>query len=171
MVRSYKVASGWVPEYPDTPVAGAATRDLFWFIEIHHAHFPRVCAIKDFRYPNRLHLVHHIKFRKTSDIFPRWGAYIEYPLPTEWGTCTMATGIGEKMGGPHVEDSSSWSWTDPPSLSCLCPFCNKSHNSRDSLMNHIQFHYRMVLMCLICGSCGSNHWRIVEGHIKKCAAV
>ena len=26
-------------------------------------------------------------------------------------------------------------------------------------------------MCPICGSCGSNHWRIVEGHIEKCAVA
>ena len=29
----------------------------------------------------------------------------------------------------------------------------------------------MVLVCLICGGCGSNHWRIVKGHIKKCAVA
>ena len=29
----------------------------------------------------------------------------------------------------------------------------------------------MVLVCPICGGCGSNHWRIVEGHIKKCAVA
>ena len=38
-------------------------------------------------------------------------------------------------------------------------------------MNHIQFHYSMVLVCLICGGCGSNQWRIVKGHIKKCAVA
>ena len=50
-----------VPWYPDTPVTGAATQDLSWFIEIHCALFPRVCAIKDFPYPNKLHLAHHIR--------------------------------------------------------------------------------------------------------------
>ena len=84
----------------------------------------------------------------------------------------MDTGTSEKIGGPHVEDSlSPWSQTDPPSLSCLCPLCNKSHNNRDSLMNHVQFHYRMVLVCPICGGCGTNQWRLVEGHIKKCVAA
>ena len=38
-------------------------------------------------------------------------------------------------------------------------------------MNHIQFHYRMVLVCPICGGCGSNQWRTVEGHVKKFAAA
>ena len=56
-------------------------------------------------------------------------------------------------------------------LSCVCPFCNKSHNSRDLLVNHIRFHYRMVLMCPICGGCRSHQWRTVEGHVKKCAAA
>ena len=127
-----------VPWYPDTLEAGAATQDLSWFIEIHHALFPRVHAIQDFPYPNRLHLAHHIRLQRTSDKLPLWGAYVEYPLPTEQGTCPMATGISEKMGGPHVEDSlSPWTWTKPPNLNRLCPYCNKSHNSRDSLMNHI----------------------------------
>ena len=26
-------------------------------------------------------------------------------------------------------------------------------------------------MCPICGRCGSNHWRVVEAHIKKCAVA
>ena len=119
--------------YTDTSVTRAATRDLSWFIEKCHVLFPRVHAIKNFPYLNRLHLAHHIRLQETSDILPRWGADVKYPLPTEQGTCTMATSISEKMGCPHVEDSlSQWSWTDPPSLSCLCPFCNKSHNRRDS---------------------------------------
>ena len=161
-----------VPWYPDTPEAGAATIELSWLVKIHHALFPRVRAIQDFPYPSRMHLAHHIRLQRMSDILPLWGAYIKYPLPTEQGTNAMATGISYKMGGPHIEDSlSPWTWTKPPSLSCLCPFCNKSHNSRDSLMNHVLFHYRMVLMCLICGSCGSNQWRTVEGHIKKCAVA
>ena len=127
-----------VPWYPDTPITGAATQHLSWFIKIHNALFPRVCAIQDFAYLSRLHLAHHIRLWKTSDILPLWGACIEYPLPTEWGACGMATSISDKMGGPHVEDSlSPWTRTNPPSLSHLCPFCNKSHNSRDSLMNHI----------------------------------
>ena len=99
-----------VPWYPDTPETGAALQDLSWFIEIHRGLFPRVRATQDFLYPSRLHLAHHIKFRRTSDIVPLWGAYVEYPLPTECSTCAMATGISEKMGGLHIEDSLS-SWT------------------------------------------------------------
>ena len=73
---------------------------------------------------------------------------------------------------PHIEDSLSvWTQTVSPTLSCVCPFCNKSHNSRDSLMNHIWFHYRMVLVCPICGGCGSNQWRTVKGHVEKCAVA
>ena len=101
-----------------------------------------------------------------------WGAYVEYPLPTECGTCAMATGFSEKMGSPHIKDSLTlWTQTASPTLSCVCPFCNKLHNSRDPLVNHLQFHYWMVLVCPICGGCGSNQWRTVEGHIKKCATV
>ena len=74
-----------------------------------------------------------------------WGAYVKYPLPTECGTCAMATGISEKMGGPHDKDSlTPWTQTTPQTSSHVCPFCSKSHNSRDSLVNHIWFHYWMV---------------------------
>ena len=84
----------------------------------------------------------------------------------------MATGISEKMGGPHTEDSMTpWAQTASPTLSHVCPFCNRSHNSRDSLVNHLWFHYRMVLVCPFCGGYRLNQWRTVEGHIKKCAAV
>ena len=84
--------------------------DLSWFIKIHWGLFLRVHAIQDFLYPSQLHLAHHIKLQRTSDIVPLWGAYVKYPLPTELGTCAMATGISEKMGGPYVEDSLS-PWT------------------------------------------------------------
>ena len=158
-----------VPWYPDTPETGAALRDLSWFIKICQGLFPRVHAMQNFPYPSRLHLA-HIKLQRTSDIVPLWGAYVEYPLPTERGTCAMATGISEKMGGPHIEDSPSpWTHTISPTLSHVCPFCNKSHISRDSLVNHIRFYCRMVLMCPICGGCGLNQWRTVKGHVKKCA--
>ena len=93
-------------------------------------------------------------------------------MPTDGSTCAMATSISKKMGGPHVEDSLSlWTQTVSPTLSCVYPFCNKSHNSRDLLMNHIWLHYRMVLICPICGGCGLNQWRTVKGHVKKCAAA
>ena len=120
-----------VPWYLDMPETGAALWDWSWFVEIHRGLFPRVLALQDFLYPSWLHLAHHIKLWKTSDLVPLWGAYVEYPLPRECGTCTMATSISEKMGGLHVK------WTQTaPTLSHVCPFCNKSH-SRDSLMNHI----------------------------------
>ena len=50
-----------IPWYPDTPETGAATQDLSMFIEIHRALLPRVCAIIDFPYLNRLYLIHHIR--------------------------------------------------------------------------------------------------------------
>ena len=81
-------------------------------IKICHALFPRVRAIQDFPYPSRMHLAHHINLQRMSDILPLWGVYVKYPLPTEWGTCAMATSISEKMGGPHFKDSlSPWRQT------------------------------------------------------------
>ena len=130
--------------------------------------FPRVSNLQDFSYPSWLHLAHHIKLWRTRNIALLWGAYVEYSLPTECGTCAMATGISKKMGGPHIEDFLTlWTQTASPTSSHVCPFYNKSNNRRDSLVNHIQFYYWIVLVCPICGGCGSNQWRTVEGHIKK----
>ena len=53
----------------------------------------------------------------------------------------------------------------------ICPYCNRSHNSRDHLMNHLRFHYQMVLVCPICAGCGSNSWRTIKAHIKACAKL
>ena len=74
--------------------------------------------VEDFPYPSQLYLAHHIKLQKTSDIAILWGTYVEYPLPTEHGTCAMATGISEKMGGPPIESSST---LDSDSISNLEP--------------------------------------------------
>ena len=84
----------------------------------------------------------------------------------------MVTGISEKMGGPHIENSLTLlTQTVSPTSSHVCPFCNKYHVSRDSLVNLIQFHYWMVLVCPICGGCRLNQWKTVKGHIKKCAVA
>ena len=100
-------------------------------------------------------ILHTLNFQRTSDIAPLLGAYVEYPLPTEHSTCAMATGISEKMGGPHVEDSlTPWTQTASSTLSHVCPFCSKSHNSRDLLT--FSSITRLVLVCPICGGYGSN---------------
>ena len=160
-----------VPWYPDTPETGAVLQDSSWFIKICRGLFPRVRALQDFPYSCQLHLAHHIKLQRTSDIMPLWGAYVEYPLPTEYGTCAMATSINEKMGGPYIKDSlTPWTQTAPQTTSCVCPFCNKSHNSRDSLMNHIRFQWRTIKEHIKCATARPNitsrkvkpgelHWR------------
>ena len=104
----------------------------------------RVCAIEDFPYPEILELNDPVKLQRSSKIPPKWGIYVEYPLPTGRRHNTMATGVSDLMSGPHTS-------------SRLCPYCNKFHNSQDSLAKHIQFHYKLVLVCPICGRCGLNH--------------
>ena len=70
----------------------------------------------------------------------------------------MATGISEKMGGPHVEDSlSPWTWTDPPSLSHLCLFCNKS------AINH-----ELHLIPLQDGPGVSDMWQLWIKSLENC---
>ena len=107
---------------------------------------------------------------KSKDVSPLWGIYVKYPLPTEQGLGGTTMGISDKMGGPHAFDSLTlYTTVDPATSNQICPYCNRSHNSRDQLMNHLRFHYHMVLVCPICAGCGLNSWRTVEAHIEACA--
>ena len=75
-----------------------------------------------------------------------------------------------KMGGPHSPDILSLYRTFNPLTSTrLCPYYNEACNGHDQLLNHLKFHYCIVLVCPICASCGSSSWRTVKGHIKACA--
>ena len=35
-------------------------------------------------------------------------------------------------------------------------------------MNHLRFHYQMVLVCPICAGCRPNSWKTVKAHVKAC---
>ena len=154
----------------DTPSLGAATRDMSWFVGFCHSLFPCVQVISNFPYPGKLSLKDPIKPQaKSKDVSPLRGVYIEYPLPTEWNLGGTATGISDRMGGPHAFISlTPYTTVDPATSSQICPYCNRLHNGRVQLMNHLRFHYQMVLVCPICAGCGSNSWRTVEAHIKSC---
>ena len=152
----------------DTPSLGAATRDMSWFVGFHHFLFPHVRAISDFPFPGKLSLKDPIKPQaKSKDLSPLWVVYVEYPLPTEQNLGGTATGISDRMGGPHAFDSLTlYTTVDPATSSQTCPYCNRSHNGWHQLMNHLRFLYWMVLVCPICAGCGSNSWRTVK-HISK----
>ena len=105
---------------------------------------------------------------RTSLLF--WGVYVKYPLPTKCNGGGTETGISSKMGGPHSPDIlSPYRTFDPPTSTRLYPYCNEACNGHDQLLNHLRFHYRMVLVCPICAGCGSSSWRTVKGHTKACA--
>ena len=69
--------------YPDTSEQGAAEQDLSWFVKLCCPYFPRTHAVADFPYPEKLRLMDHIKLCEQSTIPPKWGIYVEYPLPTK----------------------------------------------------------------------------------------
>ena len=89
-----------VPWYPDTPEL-----ELPYEIYLGSSKFTGV-SFQEFM-PYR---TSHIQADCILHIVPLWGAYVEYPLPTERDTCAMATGMSEQMGGPHIKDSLS-QWT------------------------------------------------------------
>ena len=135
----------------DTPSLGAATRDMSWFMGFYCSLFPHVPVISNFPYPGKLSLKDPIKpLAKSKDVSPLWGVYINYPLPTEQNLGGTVTGIGDRMGGPHAFDSLTPYTVSPAMSSQICLYCNRSYNGRDQLMNHLRFHYWMVLVCPIC---------------------
>ena len=80
----------------DTPLLGAATRDMSWFVGFCCALFPHVSAISNFPYPRKMSLNDPIKLQaKSKDVSPLWGIYIKYPLPTELGLGGTANGISD----------------------------------------------------------------------------
>ena len=110
----------------DTPSLGAATRDMSWLVEFHHSLFPRVQAISNFPYLGKLSLKDPIKPQaKSKDVSPLWGVYVEYPLPIEQNLGGTATGISDRMGGPHAFDPlTPYTTVDPAMSSQICPYCN-----------------------------------------------
>ena len=145
----------------DTPSLGAATRDMSWFVVFNHSLFPHVQAISNFPYLGKLSLKDPNKPQaKGKDVSPLWGVYVKYPMPTEWNLGGTVTGIGDRMGGPHAFDSLTLYTTVNPAMSSqIFLYCNRSHNGRDQLMNHLRFYDQMVLVCPICAGCESNSWR------------
>ena len=57
---------------------------------------------------------------------------------------------------------------DPPTSTRLCPYCNQACNRCDQLLNHLWFHYHMVLVCPICVGCGSSSWQTIKSHVEVC---
>ena len=155
----------------DTSLQGTALRDMSSFVGFRCLLFPRVHPTRDFPYPGLLQLHNPKKVRtKSKDILPIWGVYVEYPLPTKHNGGGTVTGISSKMGGPHSLDIlSPYRNFNLPTSTQLCPYCNQACNGHDQLLNHLRFHYCMVLACSICAGCRSSSWRTVKGHIKACA--
>ena len=155
----------------DTSLQGAALRDMSWFMGFQRSLFPSVQPICDFPYPGLLQLHDPKKVQaKSKDIPPIWGVYVKYPLPTKCNGGGTVTGISSKMGGPHSPDIlSPYRTFNLLTSTQLCPYCNQACNGHDQLLNHLRFHYHMVLICQICAGCGSSSWRTVKGHIKASA--
>ena len=79
-------------------------------------------------------------------------------------------GISLTMGGPHSPETlTPYRTFDPPTSTRLCPYCNQVCNRWDQLLNHLRFHYQMVLVCPICTGCGSSSWQTIKSHIEACA--
>ena len=99
-----------------------------------------------------------------------WGVYIKFPLPTKQNKSGTATGISSTMGGPHSPELlAPYRMFNPLTSTRPSPYCNQACNGGDQLLNHLCFHYQMVLVCPICAGSGSSSWRTIKSHIKACA--
>ena len=70
---------------------------------------------------------------------------------------------------PRLVDPTLWTYYLQTGLSIYRLLLDQACNGRDQLLNHLRFHYCMVLVCQICAGCESSSWRTVKGHTKACA--
>ena len=121
--------------------------------------FPRVCAIKDFSYCISDCILPIISGFKRLVIYFQGGVHLssthyhrmvymhhgyQYKWEDGWSSCRR---LFVSMVTDRLTTAGTPSWTMFDSIT------------------------RWSLVCLICGGCGSNQWRTVEGHLKKCAAA
>ena len=72
------------------------------------------------------------------------------------------------MVGPHsLELLAPYRTLEPLMSTRLCPYYNQACNGQDQLMNHLCFHYQMVLVCPICAGCGSNSWQTIKVTLRS----
>ena len=49
-----------------------------------------------------------------------------------------------------------------------CAWCNKAFSNGSSAISYMCVHYRIVLVCPLCGQQGSHSYSSMRDHVKKC---
>ena len=99
-----------------------------------------------------------------------------YGVPTHQECGLPVSTLGIIQGGLHSEGvctiyaqevrdcDGTFCWTNTKT----CAWCNKAFSNGESLMNHMCAHYRIVLVCPLCGKRGSYSYPSMRDHVKKC---
>ena len=155
--------------FPDDTNYGYPTRDLSFVVEGQWAKFPYLQRIKDLSYPRK-----YTCTAGSSDVKPKFGMYFGMLSHEEYGLPVVTMGIiqgGIHSDGIHtvyaqeVKDSEgTFHWTTTKT----CTWSNHIFSNRESAMNHMRTHYRIVLVCPFCAIHGSHSYPSMRNHVKRC---
>ena len=158
--------------FPDGDTFGYPTQDLSFIVERLWEEFPHLRRMEDFPYPQRYKC--GTGKSRASETKPKFGMYYGVPTHKECGLPVLTLGIIQ--GGLHsegvctiyaqevrdVDDSFHWTITKTSA------WCNKAFSYGELAMNHMCAHYRIVLVCSLCGKQGSHSYPSMRDHVKKC---
>ena len=157
--------------FPDDDVFGYITHDLSFIVEGLWKEFTYLRKKEDFPYPQRYKC--GTGKSGASEMKPHFGIYYGVPAHKECGLPVSTLGIIQ--GGLLSEEvhtiytqkvrdiKGSHHWTTTKT----CAWCNKAFSNGKSVMNHMCVHYRIVLVCPLCGKQGSHSYSSMRDHVKK----
>ena len=138
--------------FPDDDAFGYPMHDLSFIVEGLWEEFPYLRRMEKFPYPQKYKCK-----AGTSGIKPKFDMYYEVPTHRE---CSLPVStLGIIQGGLHSEGlhtiyaqevrdcDGNFHWITIKT----CAWCNKAFSNGESVMNHMCIHYRIVLVCLLCG--------------------
>ena len=155
--------------FPDDDAFGYPTCDLSFIVKGLWEEFPYLRRMEDFPYPQKY------KCKSgTSETKQKFGMYYGVLTHMECGLPVLTLGINQ--GGMHSEGvhtiyaqevrdcDCTFHWTTTKT----CAWCNKACSNGELAMNHMRAHYRIVLVCPLCGKRGSHSYPSMRDHVKKC---
>ena len=131
--------------------------------------------LEDFPYPQRYKC--GIGKSEASETKPKFGMYYGVPAHKECGLPVSTLGIiqgGLHSEGVHtiyaqdvrdIEGGHHWITTK------TCAWCSKAFYNGESVINHMHVHYKIVLVCSLCGKWDSHSYSSMRDHVKKCKDV
>ena len=138
--------------FPDDDAFEYPTCDLLFVVEGLWQEFPYLRRMEDFPYPQKYKCK-----AGASETKPKFGMYYGILTHKEYGLPVSTLGIIQ--GGLHFEGvhtifaqevrdcDGTFHWTTTKT----CTWCNKALSNGELAMNHMCAHYRILLLCPLCG--------------------